>query len=227
MAKKLDWLSQNHEELYNQSNLTKNYLDKNLEKFGISGASADWVNNTFDPAQQAFANAFVDWQNPAERTPIKTAMLKETKELFCPIYRQLYTGFLKNNPNVKNEDLVAMGLPERSGAKPTPVPDPQTVPEAKIELPSPGVVLVHFNDKGAMRKAKPAGVHGVEIAWAILDDIPVDWSELSNSAFDTHTPYKFTFGGAERGRKLYFALRWENTRGVKGDWSEIYDTVIP
>jgi hypothetical protein len=31
----------------------------------------------------------------------------------------------------------------------------------------------------------------------------------------------------DRGKKLYFALRWENTRGEKGPWSEIHSTIIP
>lgn len=227
MAQKLDWLPQNHEALYNQSSLTKQYLNENLEGLGISGTSAAWVQNNFNPTCDAYGEAFLAWQNPAERTPLKTTALKTAKDTFTPVYRQLYTGFLKNNPNVRDEDLVAMGLPARPDKKPTPAPAPTTTPEAEVELPSRGVVTVHFRDKGATKKAKPTGVHGAEIAWAVLDTPPVDWSELNNSAFDTQTPYQFTFDGSQRGKKLYFALRWENTRGVKGNWSEIYETVIP
>jgi hypothetical protein len=29
------------------------------------------------------------------------------------------------------------------------------------------------------------------------------------------------------GKKIYFILRWENTRGKKGLWSEIVSAVIP
>jgi hypothetical protein len=54
-----------------------------------------------------------------------------------------------------------------------------------------------------------------------------DRTRLTNSAFDTATPYRFSFAGAERGRHLYFALRRENTRGEKGLLSTIFDAIIP
>jgi hypothetical protein len=70
-------------------------------------------------------------------------------------------------------------------------------------------------------------VHGAEIAWAILDTPPVNWDALTHSSFDTHTPFRLTFGGDQRGKTLYFALRWENTTGEKGPWNEIQNAIIP
>jgi hypothetical protein len=62
----------------------------------------------------------------------------------------------------------------------------------------------------------------------VLDTPPAtDWTRLTSSAFDTATPYRFSFAGAERGRHLYFALHWENTRGEKGPLSTIFDAIIP
>jgi hypothetical protein len=34
-------------------------------------------------------------------------------------------------------------------------------------------------------------------------------------------------GFPQRGKTVYFALRWENTRGEKGPWSEIMSAIIP
>jgi hypothetical protein len=70
-------------------------------------------------------------------------------------------------------------------------------------------------------------VHGAEIGWGVLDEPPVNWSQLVHSSFDTASPFRLSFEGDQRGRRLYFALRWENTRGAKGPWSEIMDAVIP
>jgi hypothetical protein len=67
----------------------------------------------------------------------------------------------------------------------------------------------------------------MELAWAILPAPTVDWKELIHSSFDTHTPLRLTFDGTERGKTVYFALRWENTRGEKGPWSEIMSAIIP
>jgi hypothetical protein len=120
-----------------------------------------------------------------------------------------------------------MGLPQRNENKPTPAPVPTTVPVTEIVLPAPATVEIHFHDEGKTNVAKPKGVHGAEICWAIRDTPPEHWKELTNSSFDTHTPLRLEFDIEERGRTLYFAIRWENTRGEKGLWSEIQTAVIP
>ena len=227
MARSIDWMKQNTAELVNQSMATKAYLIGNLGKFGIDGVSAQWVNDNFSKLHVRFAGNYNICKDPNTCTPAKTAALKETKKEFIAAYRQLYKAFLKDNPNVTDEDLVAMELPPRSTSKPTPTPVPTTVPVAEVKLPSQGVVEINFRDSGTNRRAKPAGVHGAEIVWAILDTPPADWSELTNSVFDTKTPYEFRFSGTERGKKLFFALRWENTRGEKGRWSDIYEAIVP
>jgi hypothetical protein len=107
----------------------------------------------------------------------------------------------------------------------TPVPTSRST--VVVQIPNPAQVELHFKDSESSTRAKPAGVHGVEIIWEILDAPTNDWSKLTHSAFDTHTPYIFTFSGLERGKTLYFSLRWENTRGDKGPLTEISSTIIP
>ncbi|MDR1674846.1 MAG: hypothetical protein LBR86_00005, partial [Tannerella sp.] len=60
-----------------------------------------------------------------------------------------------------------------------------------------------------------------------LDEPPTDWSQLTNSAFFTRTPGELVFSGKQRGRRLYFSMRWENTRGDKGPWNDIDSVIIP
>jgi hypothetical protein len=88
-------------------------------------------------------------------------------------------------------------------------------------------VEIHVTDSASRRKAKPAGVHGFETAWAILDAPPTTWEQLVHSSFCTRTPLRISFEGDKRGKTLYFALRWENTRGVKGPWTTIFTAIIP
>jgi hypothetical protein len=76
-------------------------------------------------------------------------------------------------------------------------------------------------------KSKPADQHGVEIASLLSDIPPAEIEELTRSSFDTHTPMILTFRESERGKKLWFAARWENTRGEKGPWSEIFSVIVP
>jgi hypothetical protein len=228
--RKHDWIPKSHEARYDQIVQTMTYLSvpANVTRMGLTGFQT-WLTETLEPAFETFAAAFEDWKNPSVRTPIKSAALRTAEDAFIPLYRLLYTGMLKNNPLVTDVDLVAMGMPERSsgGRRSPSVPD--TSPTANVKMPEPGIVEIHFRDSASDSggHAKPAGVHGVEIAWSILDTPPSGWSQLEHSAFDTASPFRLSFEGDRRGRRLYFALRWENTRGAKGPWSEILDAVIP
>ncbi len=227
MEKTKDWLARSHESLHTQSLRTLNYLNGHLGDFGIDGKSAQWINNQFKPKQQTFSIAYQDWENPAERTPGKTAALKAAEADFKPAYRELYNGFLKNNPNVSDNDLIAMGLPARKQDKPTPVPVPATYPDLTIEPDGIRRVKLSFKDHDKKSIAKPDGVSGALIRWSILPQAPVDVEDLKEVVFDTKTPYTFTFAEHQRGQRLYCAACWQNTRGEQGSWSEIVNTVIP
>jgi hypothetical protein len=230
MTASRDWLPSNHEALYDKAKQAAAYLSESTNRtrmgFEAGTSMGNWFDTVFIPAYTSFKVAFETWLNPAMRTPLFTATLIDKQKMFSAIFRKFYTGFLKDSPLVTNTDRVAMGLPEHSSGGHTPAPVPMTVPEAKVLLPSPAVVEIHFRDAGARRKGKPAGVHGVEIAWAVLDTPPIDWAELIHTSFDTRTPYRFSFEGDLRGKRLYIALRWENTRGVKGPWSAIQEIII-
>ncbi|MDR0609502.1 MAG: hypothetical protein LBG58_15030, partial [Planctomycetaceae bacterium] len=63
--------------------------------------------------------------------------------------------------------------------------------------------------------------------WAILDTPPTKISDLTHSSFDTRSPLTLEFDEDQRGKCVYFCLRWENTRGIKGPWSEIISAIIP
>jgi hypothetical protein len=89
-------------------------------------------------------------------------------------------------------------------------------------------VGIYFFELGSDRKkGKPPGQHGVEIRWAILETPPERWDELVHSEIDTNSPFTLAFERDQRGQKLYFALRWENTRGEKGPWTDIMNVAIP
>jgi hypothetical protein len=44
--------------------------------------------------------------------------------------------------------------------------------------------------------------------------------------FVTHSPRRLSFEGHDRGKWIYIAARWENTRGVKGPRTEIINAVV-
>jgi hypothetical protein len=104
---------------------------------------------------------------------------------------------------------------------------PVTVPKAEIDRSIIRRLVVHYRDKGSDKWVKPDHMHGIEFRWAVLDRSPAGIDDLVHIAFDTATPYTFDFDESQRGKACYFAMRWENTSGIKGPWSEIYSAIIP
>jgi hypothetical protein len=232
MSRTEDWLPHNHEALFDKATETVNYMtDSNRARMGLGSGMPGglWYDGTFVPAFGELAGAFTDWKLPADRTQNKTIRLQRAEEVFNPIYRKLYTGFLKDSPLVTDEDLNSMGLPTRSSSGRHPSPVPPTNPAARaITSQLRQVTIEFYEDDGAHKRAKPAGVHGAEIRWVVFDTIQtVHLDDLIHSSFDTRSPFTLTFADEQRGKVLYFALRWENTRGEKGPFGPIIDAVIP
>jgi hypothetical protein len=230
MSRNRDWLPKKHELLYRMANMTATYISDtdNAKRMGLdSDAIVSWIDSDFSVNHAFFNSTFEAWYNPAQRTPAIIALLKNAESAFKPSYRKLYTGYLRENPLVTDSDLVNMGLPERPSGRHTSVPDPTTQVEATVDTSKPGMVIVNYRDMNSTGTAKPKGVHGAEMSWAVLDTPPVDWSELIHTTFDTRTPIALTFTGEQSGKHFYFAMRWVNTRGVKGPRSRIQSVIIP
>jgi len=91
------------------------------------------------------------------------------------------------------------------------------------------IVEIGFRVVGAKSKAKPEGVQGCEIRGINLRNpryrLVAAYYKLFRYAFSSQN--YFHRRGEDRGKHFYFALRWENKRGDKGAWSEIYSAIIP
>jgi hypothetical protein len=80
---------------------------------------------------------------------------------------------------------------------------------------------------GSDSKAKPYGVNGAVIIYAVLDAPPADHSALTSSVLATRTPHILEFTEEERGKTVYVAICWQNEKGQKGPWSEIESAIVP
>jgi hypothetical protein len=176
-------------------------------------------------AKLAWVTAWANYQDPALRTPLITFIKNEKRKAYEKVLRILIR-MLESNPLVSDDDRRAMSIAILDATR-TPVQPPKTYPEFIIDTSIIRCLIILFWDLGSKSKAKPHGVHGAEICWAILDHQPLSVDELIHSGFCTRTPFKLTFDESDRGKTVYFCLRWENTRGVKGPWSEIVMAIIP
>jgi hypothetical protein len=220
----------NHTELFALVQRMTSYImdTANRERmdFGTTTKTGKWFTDEYVPAVTDYMSVYNDWKNPAERVPAKQEKLEKTEKTFRPLLRTLYTFFLKYNYFVTDEDLVSMGLPDRSEGKPTPSPVATEAPWFEVLLKRIAAIVIEYS-VAKRKKAKAPGQHGVECCWVISDHPVIDHEELVHSAFDTRTPLVLEFPGHDRGKTVYFALRWENTRGQKGPFSRIENVVIP
>ncbi|MDR1282159.1 MAG: hypothetical protein LBK99_15265 [Opitutaceae bacterium] len=164
--------------------------------------------------------------NPATRTSA-AIQVKNTARIALETEIRLVTGaYLARNPLVTDKDRINMGLTVRKTTRP-PAPVPVKRPGVKITLISPGRVIVAFFDADNIHRAKPGQVHGAEVESTIRDTAPTTDADFTRSAFCTRSPFTFDFDISQRGKTLWLRLRWENTRGEKGPWTDIFQVIIP
>ena len=184
----------------------------------------DWLDKQLEPARAAWTTAWEAYQNPGTRTKLITATKKEKRADYEKLLMILAAN-LRANTRLTDDDRRAAGLSIRD-AKPTPSPVPVTYPIISVDTSIMRRLILKYRDSGSTTTAKPKGIHGAEIKWLISEERPMV-EELINSAFDTGTPYMIDFEDAQRGKRVWICLRWENTRGEKGPWGQMVNAIIP
>jgi hypothetical protein len=200
-----------------------NYLSMHYTSFNFPSMDYQELSQMHNDFVQKYNLA----EAPETRTKASVQAKKESRKNFEAAIQQKVKEYLTYNHLVTDEDRDNMGLPIHKTTR-TPSPVAATYPDFDIDSGTIRRLTVHFYDQGQKKsKAKPAGQHGAEIRWAILDSPPTQLDDLTHSSFDTHTPFTLQFDENQRGKTVYFCLCWENTRGEKGPWSEIVKAIVP
>jgi hypothetical protein len=175
-------------------------------------------------ANTAFATLHAKADSPA-KTPIVIAEKNTARQVLKEKIRGLVNFRLKN-PVITDAQRIALGLHVRDTTR-TPVPVPTTHPEFNIDVLDFRRLKVVFHDQESASKARPYGVIGAVIIYAVLDTPPADHSALTRSVLATRTPHIFEFTEEERGKTFYIAISWQNEKGERGPWSEIESVIVP
>jgi hypothetical protein len=175
--------------------------------------------------RDVFSEKLTTAEAPVTRTKSAVQAKNDARKAFEKFLRQVIREYLTYNHAVTNVDRDNLGLPiHKSGRTPTPVAT--IFPWVQVIV----TLIRHLRfDFGGVEgsKAKLEGQHGMELVGRIGGEKPAGIHELTLSYFDTHTPLVIGFEEGNRGKTFWFAVRWENTRGEKGPWSEIRSAVIP
>jgi hypothetical protein len=232
MARKNDWIPSGYEALTDLGERVYNYIGKEPQRtrmgFATGTAQGDWFDNVFVPALGVLRAAYDAWELPQTRTRLNVAAMRQAIKDFVPVFRRLYTGFLKNSPLATNADLDNMTLPRRVSGR-TPAARPSSYPIGRVDLSKPWTVIIHIHDSDNERSmAKPARVHGVQIRWQVFDtQREVGFEDLREADYVTRNPFEISFREEQRGKFFYYVMRWSNTVAEKGSYGRIDNAVIP
>ena len=193
------------------------YLLENRTRLLISQANQDLI----DLKLVAWNEIFPQSQNSNTKTKTIIQIKDGAKEELMTALRAVYADIPASIWTL--EDRNTLNMPERSTSK-TPAPVPTTVPIGQVNTSRRLEHTISFtNEDGS--SAKPFGVHGCQI-WYKIGTPAVDPSELSFMFTDTASPHIHQFSGEHVGKNVYYWLRWENTRGETGPWSDVVMATI-
>jgi hypothetical protein len=219
----MDYLPNSDQGLLGWINKFLKYLMSRLTKFNYPKADYDEL----DQERNVYAQKLEVSKESATRTSVNVKEKNTAKKVLKTHIRKSVGEYLIRNHLLTDADRDMLGLPVHKTTR-TPAPVAESYPDFDIDSSMLRCLIIHFFERDSNHKrAKPPGQHGAEIRWAISDTPIVKVKELTNSSFDTRTPFTLEFEGDERGKMVYFCLRWENTRGEKGHWSPIQSAIIP
>jgi hypothetical protein len=217
-----DYIPAKEKDFHEWQSIAVLYARENATRFGI----ADTVLAPVTTKKGLYEQAYAVSEDPATRTSAAILARQEARMNYDGVLRPFFKSHIIYNEKVTDEDRRIMGLTVHD-TKPTPVPVPKKEPEVTYTVVAPATLEFHFRDKDETGRGKSYGIHGIEFCFGLLDTPPVDWSELPHSKFFTKSPARVSFNGHERSKTVYFAARWENTRGEKGPWTDILSTIVP
>ncbi|MDR2139992.1 MAG: hypothetical protein LBP50_10655 [Tannerella sp.] len=196
---------------------------------GITANAAAWNITPEEVKELQTADAsFAALQAQAD-SPVKNAVTVAKKnaarKALVAKIRGL-AGFRLKNPVITDAQRVALGLHVRD-TNPSNISIPPTRPELDIAVIDFRRLKVLFRDMGSSSKAKPRGISGAVIAYAVLAAPPAGPDALTRTVLATRTPYILEFTGEERGKTVYIAVCWQNSKGQRGPWSEIGNAIVP
>jgi hypothetical protein len=146
------------------------------------------------------------------------------------------SAFIQSYPATTNAERAAIGLTVRDLSNTPPAP-PTTRPVARIGSGQRMMHTLRFADESTpTRTVKPKGAIGAEV-WIAITDAHEPAPPLNMPGPAEAGAYRFittssnggvraTFTGAEAGRTANYVLRWVNTRGERGPWSEVVSATV-
>jgi len=180
-------------------------------------------------------NTSIDNSRPPFNTSLNIKRKNEAKKTLVKEVRGYVQGFIARNPYVTGSDKILLQLPVPDTI-PTNVPQPTT--QVTGTLAFRGIGLIEMRDiRPTSEKPDPRAGYGVRIYWGIIGEAsefdafrliapPATGAQLPHSVFTRRNRYLFDFA-QERGREVFFCMRYENSKGEAGPWGKLISAFVP
>ena len=211
----------------------------------IESGFHDWVNKfakyikdnyralgLTEEQNEALQSLFIEWKTIYdEHISIKKkakSIAKQKNEAHESLEKKVreLTNIIQIISSLTDEQKTALGITIRKTTK-TLSPVPSTRPIANIENSEHLIHKIHFLDESTPEsKKKPYRVQGCEIWHKIDGTKPKDETEIKYITTSTKTPCIVDYKDTDAGKMAHYMLRWINTRGERGPWSETISITI-
>lgn len=198
-----------------------NYVAAHAVNLGVAPATAT-----------ALSNGLLLWTDSlaahetAQIAATSARTVKDSARDALTIITRTTARQIQANPTVTDEVRTLMGLPVRDDTRSKP-PVPTTKPIGQVDTSQRLQHTIHWRDESMPNsRAKPIGVRGAEI-WVLVGPTPPnDPAQAHFVALDTASPYLLAHEATDAGKLAHYLLRWMNTRGEPGPWSETLSATI-
>jgi hypothetical protein len=237
MTQRRDWVPSRREELIALSKNWHTILTGKAPAWNIPTAEVSALTTLTASAEAALALS-----QSSARTVVITA---QAKAAFVALIDKM--RFLKKryfvSPPLLEADFISLGLKPHD-SKPTPVPPPIAQAEADVSYPAAHTLELHLRPVADTVPDPHHSAYGFRVYFGILPPggasveaatspkrelmkAPVTGDELPHSHFTRRKRERLDFPQEERGKMIYFCVRYENAKGEPGPWGPIFSAVIP
>lgn len=133
---------------------------------------------------------------------------------------------IQANPNITDAERAKLRLTLRD-TEPTPMSAPQSFPIVVIDNSKRlRQTLTYFDSNTPTSRARPVNASGAEVSRYIGETPPTGPEQFQRLDESRRSPFTVEYTGADAGKTAYYMLRWVNSRGEKGPWSETVSATI-
>ena len=195
-----------------------------------------WAEQGFDPSElKPLETAVAEWSEAyathveAQNAAMAARQVKDSARTTVERTLRPIARYVQALPQMTNATRTELGITVRD-TTPTRIPTPTTRPNASVVL---GERLTHrlrlADESTPNRRGKPKGVAYAEVYVALTpaqDPAPKDPDAYTYVRSTTKAATTVSFSPADGGKQAHYLIRWANTTGKQGPWSDATSATV-